>query len=129
MAEVGLEYLQLGQPANTLSGGEAQRIKLAKELSKRGKGHILYLLDEPTTGLHPHDVGKLLTLLMRLVDSGNTVIIVEHNIDVIKAADWIIDMGPEGGDEGGEIVAEGSPNEIVRVKASYTGKFIAASME
>lgn len=125
MEEVGLGYLRLGQPATTLSGGEAQRIKLAKELSKKGKGHVLYLLDEPTTGLHLHDVGRLLAVLQRLVDAGNTVVVIEHQMDVIKASDWIIDFGPEGGDRGGEIVAEGAPPQVARAERSATGKYLA----
>jgi excinuclease ABC subunit A len=124
MAEVGLDYLQLGQPANTLSGGEAQRIKLARELSRKGKGHTLYLVDEPTTGLHPHDVLKLSSLLQRLVDGGNTVVVIEHNLDIIRVADWIIDIGPEGGENGGRIVAEGLPEEVALVNESQTGRFL-----
>ncbi|MFC1709262.1 excinuclease ABC subunit UvrA [Candidatus Omnitrophota bacterium] len=122
--DVGLGYIQLGQPATTLSGGEAQRIKLAKELSKRSTGKTLYILDEPTTGLHFADVEKLLGVLQRLVDKGNTVLVIEHNPDVIKCADYIIDLGPEGGDRGGEVVATGSPREIVKVKKSFTGQFL-----
>jgi excinuclease ABC subunit A len=114
----------LGQSATTLSGGEAQRVKLSKELSKRGTGRTLYILDEPTTGLHFHDIEQLLAVLHRLRDQGNTVVIIEHNLDVIKTADWIIDLGPEGGGKGGEIVACGSPEEVVKVKKSYTGKFL-----
>ncbi|HHV28102.1 excinuclease ABC subunit UvrA [Acetivibrio mesophilus] len=121
MEEVGLGYLQLGQAATTLSGGEAQRVKLAKELSKNKKGHTLYLLDEPTTGLHPHDVHKLIPLLQRLVEAGNTVVVIEHNLDVISVADWIIDFGPEGGDAGGEIVAQGTPEQVAKVTESKTG--------
>jgi len=122
--DVGLGYIQLGQPATTLSGGEAQRVKLAKELSKRGTGRTLYILDEPTTGLHFHDVKHLLEVLHRLVDQGNTVLVIEHNLEVIKTADWIIDLGPEGGDEGGYIVAAGTPEEVARVEGSYTGWFL-----
>ena len=122
--EVGLGYIRLGQPATTLSGGEAQRVKLATELSKRSTGRTLYLLDEPTTGLHFDDVGKLVALLQRLADAGNTVLVVEHNLDVIKAADWIIDLGPEGGDEGGELIAEGRPEQVAKVKASHTGRYL-----
>jgi excinuclease ABC subunit A len=125
MANVGLGYLQLGQPANTLSGGEAQRIKLAKELARRTSGRTLYLLDEPTTGLHPADVARLLDLLQRLVDSGNTVVIIEHNIDMIRAADWIIDLGPEGGEAGGYLLAEGPPEAIAQIAQSATGKFLS----
>ena len=122
--DVGLGYIKLGQPATELSGGEAQRIKLARELAKRQTGRTLYLLDEPTTGLHPEDVRKLLNVLHRLVDAGNTVIVIEHNLDVIKTADWIIDLGPEGGERGGEIVAEGPPEKIAEVPHSYTGQFL-----
>jgi excinuclease ABC subunit A len=121
---VGLDYIHVGQQATTLSGGEAQRVKLAKELSKRATGRTLYILDEPTTGLHFHDVAKLLEVLHELVETGNTVIVIEHNLEVIKTADWIIDLGPEGGDGGGEIVAAGTPEDIVREKRSYTGAFL-----
>ncbi|HEY9062641.1 MAG TPA: excinuclease ABC subunit UvrA [Pseudobacteroides sp.] len=124
MDDVGLGYLQLGQPANTLSGGEAQRIKLAKELGKKGKGHTLYLLDEPTTGLHPHDVLKLISLLVRLVNAGNSVVVIEHNVDVIAMANWIIDFGPEGGDAGGRIIAEGTPEQVALMEQSITGQQI-----
>ena len=122
--DVGLGYIKLGQPATELSGGEAQRIKLARELSKRQTGRTLYLLDEPTTGLHPEDVRKLLSVLHRLVDAGNTVVVIEHNLDVIKTADWIIDLGPEGGERGGEIIAEGPPEKIAENPRSYTGQFL-----
>ena len=122
---VGLDYIHVGQQATTLSGGEAQRVKLAKELAKRATGRTLYILDEPTTGLHFHDVKKLLEVLHELTDQGNTVVVIEHNLEVIKTADWIIDLGPEGGDGGGEIVAAGTPEEIVKVKRSYTGAFLA----
>ena len=122
---VGLDYIHVGQQATTLSGGEAQRVKLAKELSKRATGRTLYILDEPTTGLHFHDVAKLLEVLHELVEQGNTVVVIEHNLEVIKTADWLIDLGPEGGDGGGEIVAAGTPEDIARVKRSYTGQFLA----
>ncbi|MFA7275643.1 MAG: excinuclease ABC subunit UvrA [Pseudobdellovibrionaceae bacterium] len=125
MKEVGLDYIKVGQPATTLSGGEAQRVKLAKELSKRATGKTLYILDEPTTGLHFEDVRKLLEVLHRLVDQGNTVIVIEHNLDVIKTADWILDIGPEGGSGGGQIIAAGTPEDIAKVKASYTGRYLA----
>jgi excinuclease ABC subunit A len=121
---VGLSYIHVGQQATTLSGGEAQRIKLSKELSKRATGRTLYILDEPTTGLHFHDVAKLLDVLHELVEQGNTVVVIEHNLEVIKTADWIIDLGPEGGDGGGEIVASGPPEQIVKEKRSYTGAFL-----
>jgi excinuclease ABC subunit A len=126
LVDVGLGYIHLGQSAVTLSGGEAQRIKLARELSKRQTGKTLYLLDEPTTGLHFDDVRKLLDVLHRLTDLGNSVIIIEHNLDVIRNADWIIDLGPEGGEEGGRIVAQGTPEQVARVKKSYTGQALAA---
>ena len=124
LVDVGLGYIRLGQSAPTLSGGEAQRVKLATELAKRPTGHTLYLLDEPTTGLHFEDVKKLLSVLTRLVDNGNTVIVIEHNLDVVKTADWIIDLGPEGGESGGEIVASDTPENIVKLKNSHTGKFL-----
>ena len=124
LKDVGLGYIKLGQPAPTLSGGEAQRIKLARELSKRETGRTLYLLDEPTTGLHMDDIKKLIDVLQRLTDRGNTVVVIEHNLDVIKCADWIIDLGPEGGDEGGRIVAQGPPEEIAKCEESYTGRFL-----
>ena len=122
--DVGLGYITLGQSALTLSGGEAQRIKLAKELSKRSTGKTLFILDEPTTGLHFADIELLLNVLNRLKDQGNTVVVIEHNLDVIKTADWIIDLGPEGGSDGGRIVAEGTPEEFSKVKESFTGKFL-----
>jgi len=125
LVDVGLGYVRLGQPAPTLSGGEAQRVKLASELAKRSTGHTVYVLDEPTTGLHFEDTRKLLTVLGRLVDQGNSVIVIEHNLDVIKTADWIIDLGPEGGSGGGRIVAEGTPEEVALVPASHTGRFLA----
>jgi excinuclease ABC subunit A len=123
--DVGLGYVHLGQPATTLSGGEAQRVKLASELAKRSTGHTIYLLDEPTTGLHFEDVRKLLTVLSRLVDQGNTVLVIEHNLDVIKSADWIVDLGPEGGSGGGYIVGEGPPEHVDTVPGSHTGRFLA----
>ncbi|MGH9279532.1 MAG: ATP-binding cassette domain-containing protein, partial [Acidimicrobiales bacterium] len=125
LVDVGLGYVRLGQPAPTLSGGEAQRVKLASELSKRSTGHTIYILDEPTTGLHFEDIRKLLTVLSRLVDQGNTVVVIEHNLDVIKSADWIIDLGPEGGDGGGTVVVEGSPEVVAKTRESYTGQFLA----
>ena len=123
--DVGLSYIKLGQPSTELSGGEAQRIKLAAELSKRSTGKTVYILDEPTTGLHFADVHKLTEILRRLAEDGNTVIVIEHNLDVIKTADYIIDIGPEGGDKGGTVVAEGTPEEVAKNKKSYTGKYIA----
>jgi excinuclease ABC subunit A len=126
--DVGLGYIKLGQPAPTLSGGEAQRVKLASELAKRATGRTLYILDEPTTGLHFEDVDKLLGVLHRLVDAGNTVIVIEHNLDVVKTADWIVDLGPEGGDRGGEVVAQGPPERVARTAGSYTGRFLAAAL-
>jgi len=125
LSEVGLGYVRLGQPSTTLSGGEAQRIKLSAELSKRATGKTLYLLDEPTTGLHFADVHKLLDLLLRLRESGNTVVVIEHNLDIIKCADFIIDLGPGGGDEGGRLVATGTPEEVAACPDSYTGRFLA----
>ena len=127
--EVGLGYLTLGQPCTTLSGGESQRIKLATELSKRETGRTLYILDEPTTGLHFEDIRQLLEVINRLVDCGNTAIVIEHNLDVIKVADWIIDMGPEGGSNGGVVVAEGTPQDIIANKESYTGHNLREVME
>jgi excinuclease ABC subunit A len=124
LVEVGLGYIQLGQSATTLSGGEAQRIKLASELSRRATGRTLYILDEPTTGLHIDDVNRLLKVLHALVDAGNSMVVIEHNLDVIKSADHIIDMGPEGGDGGGIVIAEGSPKEIANNQKSYTGQFL-----
>lgn len=125
LVDVGLGYVRLGQSAPTLSGGEAQRVKLATELAKRSTGHTIYLLDEPTTGLHFEDIGRLLTVLQRLVDQGNTVLVIEHNLDVIKTADWIIDLGPNGGNGGGQVVAEGTPEDVAKVKQSFTGQFLA----
>jgi excinuclease ABC subunit A len=127
--DVGLDYLKLGQSATTLSGGEAQRIKLAKELSRVATGRTLYILDEPTTGLHFADIQKLLDVLHRLTDAGNTVVVVEHNLDVIKTADWIIDLGPEGGDAGGYIIAQGTPEAVVACEASYTGRYLGTVLE
>ena len=124
LQEVGLGYIRLGQAATTLSGGEAQRVKLATELARRSTGKTLYILDEPTTGLHAEDIRKLLDVLQKLVDGGDTVIVIEHNLDVIKVADHIIDLGPEGGNRGGTIVATGTPEQIAKVKESYTGKFL-----
>jgi excinuclease ABC subunit A len=124
MAETGMGYLQLGQPASTFSGGEAQRVKLAKELARRSTGHTLYLLDEPTTGLHPADTAHLVLLLQRLVDAGNTVIVVEHNLDLVKCADWVIDLGPEGGEAGGQIIAEGTPETVAACPESITGQML-----
>jgi excinuclease ABC subunit A len=124
LIDVGMDYIRLGQSATTLSGGEAQRIKLARELSKRSTGKTLYILDEPTTGLHFDDINKLLKVLHRLVDEGNTVIVIEHNMDVIKSADYLIDLGPEGGAGGGRLVAAGSPEQVADVPASYTGMFL-----
>ena len=123
--DVGLGYVRLGQSAPTLSGGEAQRVKLATELQKRSTGRTIYVLDEPTTGLHFEDVRKLLIVLNRLVDTGNTVVVIEHNLDVIKCADWVIDMGPEGGSGGGTVIAEGTPEQVAKDKKSYTGQFLA----
>ena len=122
--DVGLGYLRLGQSATTFSGGEAQRVKLARELGKRLTTNTLYILDEPTIGLHFDDISKLLDVLGRLVDMGNTVVVIEHNLDVIKCADYIIDMGPEGGDRGGRIIAEGTPEEVARTAGSHTGRFL-----
>ena len=122
--EVGLGYVRLGQPATTLSGGEAQRVKLAAELQKRSTGRTLYVLDEPTTGLHFEDIRRLLAVLQRLVDQGNTVVVIEHNLDVIKCADWLIDMGPDGGSRGGLLVATGTPEDVAANEASETGKFL-----
>jgi excinuclease ABC subunit A len=124
LVDVGLGYVRLGQPAPTLSGGEAQRVKLAAELQKRSTGRTAYVLDEPTTGLHFEDIRKLLTVLQSLVDRGNTVIVIEHNLDVVKSADWLIDMGPEGGFRGGTVVVEGTPEYVAKHKSSHTGRFL-----
>jgi excinuclease ABC subunit A len=124
LMDVGLSYITLGQNATTLSGGEAQRVKLAKELSKRGTGKTIYILDEPTTGLHFHDVDVLLKVLHRLRDEGNTIVIIEHNLDVIKTADWVVDLGPEGGNRGGKIIATGTPEQVAKKKGSYTGQYL-----
>jgi excinuclease ABC subunit A len=121
---VGLSYIRLGQNATTLSGGEAQRVKLARELAKRATGRTLYILDEPTTGLHFHDVAQLLDVLHRLRDEGNTIVVIEHNLDVIKTADWVIDLGPEGGSKGGEVIAEGAPETIAAQDRSHTGHYL-----
>jgi len=129
LMDVGLGYIHLGQSATTLSGGEAQRIKLSRELSKRDTGKTLYILDEPTTGLHFHDIKQLLVVLHRLRDHGNTIVVIEHNLDVIKTADWIVDLGPEGGDGGGEVVATGTPEQISGHPVSYTGRFLAPYLE
>ena len=122
--DVGLGYIKIGQPATTLSGGEAQRVKLATELAKRATGRTIYILDEPTTGLHTADVHQLIEVLQKLVEGGNTVLVIEHNLDVIKTADYIIDLGPEGGDKGGTVIAEGTPEQIAGCKASYTGQYL-----
>jgi excinuclease ABC subunit A len=129
LADVGLSYVKLGQNATTLSGGEAQRVKLAKELSKRDTGRTLYILDEPTTGLHFHDIDQLLHVLHRLRDHGNTVVVIEHNLDVIKTADWVIDLGPEGGDGGGQLVAQGTPEDVAVNPASHTGVYLKRVLE
>jgi excinuclease ABC subunit A len=127
--DVGLSYIRLGQSATTLSGGEAQRVKLARELSKRDTGKTLYILDEPTTGLHFADIQQLLDVLHRLRDHGNTVVVIEHNLDVIKTADWIVDLGPEGGSGGGQIIAAGTPEQIAAEAASHTGRFLGPLLE
>ena len=127
--DVGLGYIKLGQPSTTLSGGEAQRVKLATELSKKATGKTLYILDEPTTGLHIADVHKLVDILQRLVDTGNSIVVIEHNLDLIKTADYIIDLGPEGGDNGGKVIAVGSPEQIAKNEQSYTGKFLKKYLE
>jgi excinuclease ABC subunit A len=124
LVDVGLGYVRLGQPATTLSGGEAQRVKLAAELQKRSTGRTIYLLDEPTTGLHFEDIRKLLGVLQSLVDKGNTVLVIEHNLDVVKTADWVVDMGPEGGSGGGRVVAQGTPEQVARERDSHTAAFL-----
>jgi excinuclease ABC subunit A len=129
LSDVGLGYVKLGQPAPTLSGGEAQRIKLSSELHKRATGNTFYVLDEPTTGLHFEDIRKLLEVLQRLVDTGNTVLVIEHNLDVIKTADWIVDLGPEGGDQGGTVVVTGTPEEVAAHPISHTGRFLQEALE
>ena len=129
LVDVGLGYIKLGQSATTLSGGEAQRVKLATELSKRSTGRTIYILDEPTTGLHTDDVKKLLEVLQRLVDAGNTVLVIEHNLDVIKCADYLLDLGPEGGSGGGTLVCEGTPEEICQCETSYTGQYLAPVLQ
>ena len=129
LVRVGLGYIKVGQQATTLSGGEAQRVKLSKELAKRSTGRTLYILDEPTTGLHFDDVRKLLEVLHELVDQGNTVVVIEHNLDVVKTADWIVDIGPEGGDGGGMVVATGTPEDVVKVEGSHTGKYLAVLLD
>ena len=127
--EVGLSYVKLGQPSTTLSGGEAQRVKLATELSKRSTGQTIYILDEPTTGLHSYDVHRLIEVLQRLVEAGNTVVVIEHNLDVIKTADHVIDLGPEGGDGGGTIVCTGTPEEVAACRSSFTGQYLKKVLE
>ena len=129
LIDVGLSYIKLGQSATTLSGGEAQRVKLSKELSRRDTGRTLYILDEPTTGLHFHDIEALLDVLHRLRDDGNTVVVIEHNLDVIKTADWVVDLGPEGGHRGGQIIAVGTPEAVAANPASHTGRFLAPLLE
>jgi excinuclease ABC subunit A len=129
LRDVGLGYIRLGQPATQLSGGEAQRVKLSTELSRRDTGKTIYVLDEPTTGLHYFDVERLLAVLHRLVDHGNTVIVIEHNLDVLKTADWLIDLGPEGGDRGGEVVAEGTPEQVAQHQSSHTGRYLRSVLE
>jgi excinuclease ABC subunit A len=128
LLDVGLSYVKLGQPATTLSGGEAQRVKLSKELSRRDTGRTLYILDEPTTGLHFHDIEHLLAVLHKLRNDGNTIVVIEHNLDVIKTADWVIDLGPEGGHRGGQIIAQGTPEDIARMPQSWTGQFLAKTL-
>src|SRR5699024_3786 len=129
IVDVGLGYMKLGQPATTLAGGEAQRVKLASELHRRTNGRSLYILDEPTTGLHVDDISRLLIVLQRLVENGDTVLVIEHNLDVIKTADYLIDLGPEGGDNGGTIIAKGTPEQVAKVEKSYTGKYLKQILE
>ena len=129
LMDVGLSYIKLGQPSTELSGGEAQRVKLATELSKRSTGQTIYILDEPTTGLHSYDVHRLIEVLQRLVEAGNTVVVIEHNLDVIKTADHVIDLGPEGGDGGGTIVCTGTPEEVAACERSYTGRYLKKMLE
>jgi excinuclease ABC subunit A len=128
LLDVGLSYVKLGQPATTLSGGEAQRVKLSKELSRRDTGRTLYILDEPTTGLHFHDIEHLLAVLHKLRNDGNTIVVIEHNLDVIKTADWVIDLGPEGGHRGGQVIAQGTPEDLARMPNSWTGQFLAKTL-
>ena len=129
LCQVGLDYIRLGQPATTLSAGEAQRVKLSRELARPGNGSTLYILDEPTTGLHFADIDKLLDIINRLVDAGHTAVVIEHNLDVIKTADWVIDIGPEGGDRGGEVVGVGTPEQLARIERSHTGRFLRSVLE
>jgi excinuclease ABC subunit A len=129
LVDVGLGYVRLGQPAPTLSGGEAQRVKLASELQRRATGRTIYVLDEPTTGLHFEDIRKLLGMLNRLVDGGNTVVVIEHNLDVIKTADWVIDLGPEGGSRGGSVLAAGPPEQVAQIEGSYTGQYLSELLD
>ena len=129
LLDVGLGYLQLGQAGTTLSGGEAQRVKLATELAKRATGRTIYILDEPTTGLHFADIEKLLQVLMKLRDAGNTLVVIEHNLEMIKCADWIIDLGPEGGERGGEIVGEGPPEKLAKIAKSFTGQYLGPLLQ
>ena len=129
MEDVGLGYIKLGQPAPTLSGGEASRVKLAKELQKKPTGKTLFVMDEPTTGLHSHDIKKLLAIINKIVDNKDSVIVIEHNLDMIKTADYIIDLGPEGGDKGGEVIATGTPEEVAKIKESYTGHYLTKVLE
>ena len=128
LLDVGLGYIKLGQSATTLSGGEAQRVKLSRELSKRDTGKTLYILDEPTTGLHFHDIQQLLEVIHRLRDHGNTIVVIEHNLDVIKTADWVVDLGPEGGSGGGQIIATGTPEEVAEIEHSFTGHFLKETL-